>query len=94
VELLKLTDRVKRGNDGLSADLSDRITIMSVAHGKYLSLDAIGRDIWHLLAAPVRVSEICTTLSAKYDGSADMIERDTLALLERLREFGLVEIVA
>ncbi|MEA5125693.1 PqqD family peptide modification chaperone [Xanthomonas floridensis] len=67
---------------------------MSTEHGLYLSLDAIGKDIWWHLDPPCAFGILCDRLSAEYSAPRDTIETDVAALLHTLRDAGAVEMRA
>jgi hypothetical protein len=74
--------------------MDDEVVILSVERGSYFGLDEIGSEIWHRLETPVRVEALCDALVAKYDADRSIIERDVLALLERLVAEGLITVAA
>lgn len=87
------TDAAVRWNGApLNADVDGETVLMSVERGRYYGLDAIGADIWRRLETPTRVAALCAALSEAYDGDPAVIERDVLALLQRLLEEGLIEV--
>lgn len=78
----------------LSAAMAEEVVLMTVEGGVYFGLDPVGGDIWHRIAAPCLVRDLCTALCADYDGPAAIIEADVLALLTTLTESGVVEVQA
>jgi hypothetical protein len=87
---LSLASRVRRSEDQIAAPVDDEIIILSVERGSYFGLDDIGSDIWERLATPMRVDALCDALAAEYDADRATIERDVLALLDKLAAAGLV----
>ncbi|HTS93211.1 MAG TPA: PqqD family peptide modification chaperone [Stellaceae bacterium] len=87
---LSPTSRVRRSEDQIAAPVDDEIIILSVERGSYFGLDDIGSDIWERLASPIRVDALCDALAAEYDADRATIERDVLALLDKLAAAGLV----
>lgn len=83
---------VVRTRDVLAADVDGELVLMSVEQGLYFGLDAIGADIWGRLEEPVRVADLCASLAADYEGDPATIERDVLALLDRMAARGLVAV--
>jgi hypothetical protein len=81
---------VRRSEDQIAATVDDEVIILSVERGSYFGLDDIGSDIWERLASPIRVDALCDALAARYDADRAIIERDVLALLEKLVAAGLV----
>ena len=74
--------------------MDDEVVILSVERGSYFGLDEIGSEIWQRLESPIRVEALCDTLVAKYDADRSIIERDVLALLEKLVAEELVTLAA
>jgi len=64
---------------------------MDVDRGVYYGLDPVGSDVWHRLAEPTTPARLVAGLIDAYQGEPRTIEAQTLALLERLVEKGLVE---
>ena len=74
--------------------MDDEVVILSVERGSYFGLDEIGSEIWRRLETPVRVDALCETLVENYDAERSIIERDVLALLEKLVAEELVTLAA
>ena len=73
--------------------LDDEVVMMSVEHGTYSGLNAIGSEIWGLLEDPVRVSEICDTLLGRYEVDKACCQQDVLDFLNDLASDGTIRIV-
>jgi hypothetical protein len=89
---LSLSSTVQWSNDQIAATVDREVVILSVERGSYYGLDEIGSEIWEKLSSPVRVDTLCDLLAVNYDAERGTIERDVLALLERLAAEGLVSI--
>lgn len=85
---------VRRLPDALSAEINGETVLMSVDHGRYFTLDAVGSDIWARLEEPVAARDLVMALAADYMGDPAEIEADVLVLLNRLADLGLLESVA
>lgn len=83
---------VHRNESSLSAEIDNEMVIMSINQGNYYGLDTIGADIWRRLEKQVQVSELCDALTKEYDADANTIQRDVIALLQRLAAEGLLEV--
>jgi hypothetical protein len=82
---------IQRRADALTADVAGELVLMSVEQGKYFGLDEVGTDIWHRIEQPIAVGRLCASLAVDYLADAATIERDVVALLERLSDNGLLE---
>jgi hypothetical protein len=66
--------------------------MLDVQQGKYFGLDGIGSDIWARMEAPLQVRDLCGQLVAAYAVDEKTCQRDVIALLEQLRDSGLIEV--
>ena len=94
VRAVGLSSIVVQNREPLSADVDGGVVLMSAEQGRFFGLDAVGGDVWRRLEAPALVSDLCAGLATDYDGPPDAITKDVLALLGRMAERGLIEIVA
>ncbi len=85
-------DRIRWSDRQLAADVGGQVVLLSMARGNYCGLDDIASDIWRRIARPVTVASLCQELRLTYDAAPETIERDVLALLEQMREQGLIEV--
>lgn len=76
----------------ISSNLAGETVILNLDSSVYYGLDAVGTRIWSLLQARHTVGEIRDALVAEYQVEPERAQADLIALLERLREAGLVEI--
>lgn len=91
---LSLSSRVRWSDDQLAASVDQEIVILSVERGSYYGLDDIGSEIWRQMADPIPVASLCDALEVKYEVERTTLERDIIALLEKLVAEGLVSVVA
>ena len=78
---VNLNSRVARSEEVLTSEVDGEVVMMSIEHGTYSGLDAIGSEIWGLLENPRRVSEICDRMMERYDVERGQCEKDVLAFL-------------
>lgn len=76
----------------VSTSLGEEAVILGAEAGQYFGLNAVGARVWELVQEPVRVSSICATLCEEYEVNADECQRDVLALLQELRDKGLLDV--
>ncbi len=77
----------------VSSDLGGEAAILDLEGGVYYGLDEVGARIWEMIQEPRPASEVRDALIEEYDVEPDRCERDLLALLERLAEERLIEVV-
>jgi len=89
---ITLTSMVVATKGQMSSELAGQEVILNLQSGVYYGLDAVGAFIWKQLQSPRAVAEIRDAMIAQYNVDATRAERDLLALLEQLRQTGLIEI--
>jgi len=72
--------------------VDDDLVILNIATGRYIGLDDIGRHIWDMIEAPMRVGDICEALAQQYRGDADAIAADAKTFLEELAGEGIIRV--
>lgn len=80
-------------NGLVEANVDDEILALSVEQGVCFGMNEVASHIWNLLAKPIRISDLCTTLLAQYKIDPDTCERQVVGLLEQLRAEGLIATV-
>ena len=77
--------------DGLiDAEIDNEIVALHIASGTCYGLNPVGSRIWRLVAAPIRIGDICARLLTEYEVEPSACERQVLDLLEELRAEGLI----
>jgi hypothetical protein len=74
-----------------SAEIDGDVVVMGFTQGKYVGLNDIASAVWRRLERPQPVAALCDGMIRDFDGDADEIRRDILALLAELHEFGLLQ---
>ncbi len=91
--MVDLSSVVVQSKEILASDIDGEIVMMSIEHGTYSGLDAIGSEIWNLLESPRRVSEICKIMRERYDVEQKQCEEDVLAYLNGLAWDNTIKVV-
>jgi len=78
----------------VAAEVDREVVLMNLARGCCYGLGETGSDVWRRLAAPVRVSSLCADLMQEYDADAGLLTHDVIALLEQMRDEGLVQVLS
>jgi hypothetical protein len=76
----------------VSCELEGEAAILGLANGIYYGLDLIGAKVWSLLQQPRTIDEIRDAVLQEYEVEPERCQSDLLALLERLRAEGLIEV--
>jgi hypothetical protein len=81
-------------NDNILHAEIDQVVALSVTSGTCYGLNTVGSRIWHLMAKPVRVGDLCDALQKEFDVDHDTCEREVLDLLKEALAEGMIKIEA
>jgi hypothetical protein len=90
--MLTLESCVARNADTLFTTVDGEVIAMDSNHENYYNLDAIGSTIWNIIENEHKIYDICIKLSQKYNAPREIIQRDTLSLLNEMKENGLLSV--
>jgi hypothetical protein len=90
ISSLTLSTVVVRRNDVIDAEIDQEIVALNIENGTCYGLNRVGSRIWSLLAAPIRIGDICATLLTEYKVEPSSCERQVVDLLEEMRAEGLI----
>jgi hypothetical protein len=79
-----------RSPDILSTDIDGELVLISIHHGRYYGLDAVGSEIWQRLEQPKLIDALCDEVKAHFEGDPDTIERETIEYIDLLASNALV----
>jgi Coenzyme PQQ synthesis protein D (PqqD) len=82
-----------RDSEPVAATIDGDVVLLSVRAGSYFGLNAVGTEIWDLLAESRRVGDIVDRLSQSYDVDRDTMTRDVTTFLNSLIERRLLRVV-
>jgi hypothetical protein len=92
VNNITLDSVVVRSGEVMASPVDDELVMIDLERGMYYGLDGSGAGIWELLAQPVRVRDLCTSLMQLYDVEQPVCEADVLAVLNEMAVEGLVSL--
>jgi hypothetical protein len=87
---LTLDTVVVRGNRHIETEADSQVFMMRLDEGKYFALDASARRVWQLVAEPVSLGNVVTTLMGEYEVEFAQCQRDVLKFAETLLRSGLI----
>jgi hypothetical protein len=87
---LTLSHRATPSDDVLFQEVGGESVLLKLASENYFGLDPIGTRIWSLLGDGSSLQRAYDVLIDEYDVEPDVLERDLLALVERMADAGLV----
>ena len=74
----------------LFQEVGGETVLLDLDSERYFGLDAVGTRVWALINEGVAVGEVIDTLLQEYEVDRATLESDVEALLESLREAGLI----
>lgn len=83
---------VTRNEAILTNNIDGEVGMLNVQSGKYYGLDAVGSDVWALMAERVSVKAIVHAMMQNYAVEEERCEQDILALLEKLQQSDLIHV--
>ncbi len=75
-----------------SCELSGEAVILNLESGIYYGLNEVGARIWELLKEPKDLDSIRDVLLEEYEIDAETLQGDIVAIIDALREAGLVRV--
>ncbi|ORC32661.1 hypothetical protein B4O97_16000 [Marispirochaeta aestuarii] len=90
---MDLETKVKAHDGVLATQLDGEAVLMHVERGIYFGLNEVGAFVWKLMTTPVLVRNLCDAVTEEFDVSLKVCSPDIQALLEKLKDEGLIEIV-
>jgi len=93
-EPIRLQDRYIWSDEQIGSEVDGNVVLMNLAKGHYYGLDTIGSDIWRRLEHGPEVGAMVRELAEIYHHDAAEVERDVLALMEKMRAQNLIRRVS
>ncbi|HXA75639.1 MAG TPA: PqqD family protein [Candidatus Acidoferrales bacterium] len=81
-------------SEQVSCPLGEESAILNLKNTVYYGLNPIGARVWNLLQQPRTVGELRDAILDEYDVEAGRCESDLLALLEKMRSEGLIQVTS
>ncbi len=91
---LSLHTVVVASAEQVSCPLGEEAAILNLKNSVYYGMNAVGARVWELLKQPKRVGELLDVLLDEYEVEPERCSQDLLALLQKMREEGLIEVGA
>ncbi len=70
--------------------MDDELVMMDIEQGKYLGLNPVATEIWHLLEQPKSMTQLLTALLDRYEVSAAQCETDLQRFLQQMHSQGML----
>ena len=88
--MIELASRVQQGAEVLKQEVEGGVVLLNPSNGEYYSLDEVGGRIWDLCDGTRTVTEVVALLHQEYEVPLDVLQADTLELLQALADEQLV----
>jgi len=76
----------------VSSELGGEVIILNLESGVYHGLEEVGARVWGLIKEPAPVHAVRDSLLNEYEVEPERCEQDLLALLEELKQHGLLQV--
>lgn len=94
VMAISFSDRVKIPDDVLISNLQEESVILNLESERYFGLEAVGTRVLSTLTSSDSIEAAYEKLIREYDVDGPVLRQDLLALVERLLEQGLVQVIS
>ena len=81
-------------SEQVSCPLGEESAILNLKNTVYYVLNPVGARVWNLLQQARTVGELRDAILDEYDVEAGRCESDLLALLEKMRSEGLIQVTS
>lgn len=73
-------------------EIDGDVVMLSTEHGKYFGSQAVGAEIWQLMAQATTVAAICDRLLQSYEVERETCQAEVLAFVKHLHQAGLIQV--
>lgn len=87
---MNLSGKVKIPAQVMARKVGDETVILDLATGTYFGLDPVGARMWQFMSEGKTLAEVCDAMQEEFDVTRENIERDVIALAEKLQAQQLV----
>ena len=91
--MIQSSDTFRRVTHQVSCKLNEEVAILNLDRAVYFGLQGVGVQIWDALEQPRSVAELCASIVAEFDVSAEACQADIASILTSLQAEGLIEVV-
>ena len=90
--MIDFSSRVTIPDTVLFRELDGESVLLNLGTESYLGLNDVGTRMWAVLTTTPSIQAAFDVLQAEYDVAPDVLRQDLEALLEQMRQHGLVEL--
>jgi hypothetical protein len=89
---ITLKAKIQVSEDVVSRQVQNEEVILNLKTGTYFGLDEVGTVIWDQIKSGKTLADILENLVGQYDSKPETIEKDLLALTQKLQKCQLIEL--
>lgn len=79
-----------RNPDLIATDMDGDTVMMNIANGKYYGISGVGSRVWELLAKPITISEMVSTICMEFEVEKSTCKADIERFIDEMHAFGLI----
>ena len=83
---------VVAASEQVSCPLGDESAILNFKNSVYYGANPVAASVWKLLQQPKTIGEVRDALLQEYEVEPERCERDLLALLQKMKDEGLIDV--
>lgn len=84
---------IRRNANLLVSEMDGELVMLSVEHGNYYGLSAVGKRIWEHLEQPRTFHELCELLQAEFDVTSETCREEVHTFVQQLADEKMVELL-
>jgi hypothetical protein len=88
--MLDLNTILTKREHNPSQEIDNELVMISIHTGRYYSMNALAKQIWHWLDQPISAAQICQLVLAEYEIDSTKCQQDVLSFLQDLCDQGLI----
>ena len=92
--MTELNKKVKFADTVFAQEVDGEMVLLDMNSENYFGLDAVGTDIWQAMQKHESLEKVLEVMLEQYDVEEEVLKSDLLAFVQRLKESGLIEVVA
>jgi len=91
---MDLKKKVTFADTVFAQEVDGEMVLLDMNSENYFGLDAVGTDIWQAMQEKETLEEVLKTLLEQYEVEEDVLKKDLLDFVEKLKESGLITVLS
>ena len=89
---MDLNKKIRFSDTIFAQEVDGEMVLLDMHSENYFGLDAVGTDIWQAMQEHKGIKEVLEVLLRQYDVSEEVLKKDLLDFIEKLKENHLIEV--